>query len=381
MSLLESINTHFSSIVILWSGYLLSIGFFYLYNYKYRFTYRGKQEGLAGRCVLFVNRTICILPVALTAAFRGMYTGADTYNYWQAYLRFRNNSFWDTVTFDLTGIFYNIVRWFLGRISNGNVQIFFFFFSFFTLYLLVTTIEKWNLKNGCLALFIFYSCFGPNLLNQMRQMFAVVILLYAYRYAYNKRFKEYFVLGIFAGLFHFSALLSAIIIWILQKDKKNKISEYLFYVGICVGMFGMQYLFTILNMFMNSTKYGSLYLMETVENDVSIGFGLLLAIMPNIMPVWLFQKRLDKENRFRNTILMTLPARLAGYYSYYVYRIMYYFSIQSIIALPIIVENASKNRKYIKALIYILCIGYFVCYYVWKGQEIYFPYITYWENG
>ena len=379
MSLLESVSTHFDSIVFVWSGYLLSMLFFYLYNYKFKITYAGRKDAIAVKLVSFFNRTICILPVVLPITVRSMYTGADTYNYWQSFIKFQNYSFFDAITFDLTAVLYNVFRWAVVKLTHANVQVFFFLFAFATMYLVVLTIEKWNLKYGCTALFVFYCCFGLNLMNQMRQMFAVAILLYAYQYAYNKQFKKYFIWAVFAGLFHFSALLSAVVIWVLQKDKKNQFKEYLYYFVLCFSVFGMQYLFSFLNLLMNATKYGTMYLEESVVENTSVGLGLLLAIIPNVIPIIMFQKRLDKENRFRNTILLTLPARLAGYYSYYVYRIMYYFSIQSVVALPLILEKKSKNKKYIKAIIYFLCVSYFILFYVWKGSEIYFPYITIWE--
>lgn len=376
MSITESINAYSGSIIFLWSGYLLSMLFFYCFNYKYRITYSGRTDGTIGKMVKFISRTICILPVALPVAFRGIYTGADTYNYWQGYLRFQNYDFIDAITYDLTSFFYNIIRWIVVRLSGGNVQIFFFLFSFVTLYFVVLAIEAWNLKNGCTALCFFYCCFGPNLMNQMRQMLAVAILLYAYKFAYEKNLKKYCVYAIIAGLFHFSALLSAVIIWMLQKEKKNKLKEYAFYTAMCIGMLCMQHILSLLAIFMESTKYGSLYLENYVGENTAIGFGLILSIIPNVIPVFWLQKKLDRENRFRNTIFMTLPIRLAGYYSYFVQRVMYYFCVESIIALPMALENTKKNKKYVKLVLYVLNVSYFILYYVVAHGDGYFPYTT-----
>jgi len=209
-------------------------------------------------------------------------------------------------------------------------------------------------------------------------MLAVAILLYAYQYAYNKNFKKYFVWATVAGLFHFSALLSAIIIWVLQKEKKNEFKEKVFYIGLVIAILFMQHFLSILGVFLEETKYGDLYF-ESISQTSSIGFGLILSILPNVFPIMFLQKRLDRENRFRNTILMVFPIRLVGYYSYFVHRVMYYFGIQSIIALPLAVEKVKNNKWLVKLFIYMVNIMYFVLYYVVALGDVYFPYITCFE--
>ena len=169
MGFRESISYYSDSLRIVCIGYLISIIIFALYNHWLW----GMSESDYAKIKLWrkmILRILVLLPVAVTVGIRGFYAGADTHGVWLEYVRCAALSFGELFSYDITALLYNMGSWIICKLTNANVQIFMTFLAILTLYFIIAGIEKWKLRYGGLALFIFYFCLGPNMMNQSRQM-------------------------------------------------------------------------------------------------------------------------------------------------------------------------------------------------------------------
>lgn len=379
MGLFDSLLFYLSSLVMVWCGYAASIWVFAYYNKRILAAKDGLASMLSNR-KLILYRILCLLPVALTAAIRGYATGADTHGVWLEYIRCLEVSLVERLSYNPTAALYEVVQWVVCLLTNANVPVFFFVLAVATMYLVIVGIEKWKLKCGWLGLFIFYCCFGPQLMNQARQMLAVAILFYAYQHVYNRNFKKYVIFTVIAGLIHITAIPVGLAICFLHLKYWTKQKPYVYFVFLALVCVMIPVIISLMGVVLRGTKY---YYYVDTANFEPIGFGLILSLIPTVLPALLLQKDMDKDNRMRNTICMTLPARLTAYYAYFVYRVFYFFGIVNTLAFPIAIETApTKRRKMVYiAIIVGASLGYFLVFYGWLNASVYFPYMTFVESG
>ena len=362
MNLFESISFYASSILIIWISYFISI-----------ILYKNLIFHSIGRPFFHF---IVIFPVAFVASIRDINTGTDTYNVVMSYHRVSNMSFGDVIAYDNTGFTFNILRKIIGAITNQNEVVYLFIITYLVIFFVLKAIEIWNLKDGTLALWIFYTCFGPILFDQIRQLIAVSIVLYAYWYAVKKCTRKYFLWILFAGTFHLSALFVGTIVYLIQFKENSALKEKVYIIAIVVATVSLKYILSFVSAFFSSNKYGIYF--EDTKNTMSIGFGLLLTLIPSLIPAFILRNKMDEKHNFFNMNLMILPSRVAGYISFFISRIVYYFSVVNVIAFPLAIEKCSDEheKRNMKIIVYVCCTTYFVLYYWWLMADVYFPYHT-----
>lgn len=384
MTFSQSFSTYFSSILTIVLTYLLTL---FLYRSYCKYTTRRKKRNCKyatrrkkrkHRFVRGVRLTLSLLPVSLLAALRGIEVGADTLNVWSGYLECLKRPLAEQITIDVSEFFYDLFRWLVCRITNGNVQVFFFLLAFLTLLFVVFAINKWNIKYKCLALFIFLMLFGPNLMNQSRQMLSVAIMVYSFSCLYKGSYKQFVFWSIIAIFTHFSAIIAVTLyLFVYLACKKNRVNVafLVFLIALAVSS---KYLIAFLGRFVVFEKYTKYF--ENTES-FGIGLGLLLLLIPTIIPTVLAKKEI-RDSRIRNTIYLTAPIRIIGYYSYFLYRITYYFSGITMVALPVAVEQARGTKRAVLRISFIvLPLIYFLLFYCWKDVEVYMPYYAFWDNN
>lgn len=379
MDFFESIKTYGDSILYVTLAFIWTIVVFSIYNNK---KWLSKNYGYSkiGIFKSFIWKTISILPLVIMAGIRGYYTGADTHGVWGEFLNCGRMTFREVLLYDITAELYSIYSWIVAQITNSNAQIFMASIAFITLYLILSGIEKWNIKYGGLAIFIFLSCLGLNVFNQSRQMLSVAVLFYGYFYAYENYNKKYFITIVIASLIHFVSLPPGLAIWFLNKKERGMKQSIKFWSIYIASIVLVRYFLNSIIAVLPIQKYRQY---STISELNSIGMGLVLVCLPTvIMTLILHEYMRGDDKKIRNTILMTLPARLAGYTVYYVYRIYYYFSIQNVIAFPRELEKMSiNNRRFYRLLIVSFCLTWFILFYGWLNADTYFPYQTYIDCG
>lgn len=389
MSFIQSILEYGDSIIKVCSGYLISIIIFSLYNRRSR---RVSNVDVSDRRIAvwekLLWRFLTIFPVAYTAGIRGYITGADTQNVWYRYIHSQDMSLAENLNSDIGSILYVIIRYFTAKITDCNVQVFLFLWAFFTMYFVILGIEKWKIKYAGFSLFIFYSFLGLQLFGQMRQLMAVAIIFYAYYFVFYGNLKTFWMLALIAGFIHPSAWVSAFVIWYLvvfrdkhhvvftfNSNRSGNIGLYLLVGLVCVTL---PYLIEIIgNTFLIGTKYQ--YIIDEM-GTFDIGLGFTLALVPTFLPILFFGRKTDMHNKFLNVLLMVIPCRLAGYYSFFLSRMTYFFGIINVLAFPKIIEQKeTKHKGFVSFCIAVCCLVYFLVYYCWIEVNVFFPYVTFRE--
>lgn len=384
MTFFLDIQQNLSSSLLLWSYFLLSIIISYFYQKTRVKHINNITQSQSVRTMNIFSQTVWILLIiigpALAIGFRHHNVGADTLNYWVGYLSIGNtHSFVDA--FETLGInrpVFFIFQYIIFKISNGNPTAFLIAMSVSTLFILVKALDKWILKISLpLALFVYYSIFGMQLLNQSRQLIALSIFLLATMYLIDKKKLKFIILIVIASLVHYSALIALILPLILNyRGSFGKLKKWIYYSLLLLSPF---ILYPILNFISNiiPSSY-SVYFNNLTLNE--IGLGLLLNILPIIIPIILFKKHLKEiSSRFLVRVsLLVIPMRLAGYYSYYLMRMYYYAAIFIILLIPIIVRNIHSRSEKIVTLLFLICVClvYYIVNFMIVNSDVMFPYIS-----
>ena len=373
MSFLESIYIYLPSIMV----FLLAC-FLTLLLYRFYCVYSKKRENRSSFLKKGMLLFSSLLPVSLLAALRGIGVGADTRNLWNGYLECLTRPFVQQITMDFSEFLYDLFRWLVCRITNGNVQVFFFLMAFLTLLFVSFAINKWNTNYKPLALFIFLMLFGPNLMNQSRQLLSVAIMFFAFSCLYKSEYKRFILWSVAAVLIHLSAIVSAILYLTVFLLCKNNRSNFLFLFVLIITSLLSRYLVSLLGNLVVFEKYAKYF---DSSESFNIGFGLLLVLTPTVIPTVLSRKEIN-DSRIRDTIYLTAPTRLIGYYSYFLYRITYFFSGIAMFAFPTALDRARGIRFVVLKVAFVfLPFLYFLLLYCWKDVQIYMPYYTFWQNG
>ena len=376
MGFLESLIYYGESIGKVFLCFFISIIIFSWYCHRQWLASRGKCKPFSKFKVIFY-RTITVFPVAFMVGVRSYLTGADTYNMYKGYLRSGSVSLGVWLSENRTAPLYDIARWGLCRLTDGNVQVFLFLLAAITMYFVLAGIEKWQLKYSGTALFIFYCLFGLIMLDQSRQMVAVAILLYAFYYAYHGNMGKYIAFVFLAGVIHISAFAAGVATLFLMRRKLVKYKNLTYFALLAVICIILPWGISLIDDIFEGTKYAKY---ATIENT-SIGWGLLLSMIPSVIPTLIFQKNMDSQYKMRDMVLITIPAKYAGYLSTFMSRMNYYFSGVGMIALPYAMEKSKRNRWICILVVYGCCVLYFVLWFWWKNAWIYLPYMTFWETG
>ncbi|MCI8994832.1 MAG: EpsG family protein [Lachnospiraceae bacterium] len=325
---------------------------------------------------------IIILPAVFIGS-RQSIVGVDTINYWRGYLDIDNviesQGFFNAAK---TEILFFIIKFLCHLIWIDNPTPFLTINSFITLLFLFLSLDKLKDRASMpFSFFIYYSFLGMQMLNQMRQLVAVTIVLYAVTYLLERRRGMAVFWIIIASLYHFTALVSFSFIFIIDiMDKKEHfkgIKEKFLLTLILVSPFFISLMMKIASSFLPS-KY-DVYLKTANSSFSGSGLGFLVQVLPVIIPLIFFHQYI-KDKRIRALIVclcLAIPCRIAGYYSYFLMRLMYY-PIVLICVIFSIIRNETKGKiKFVfSTFIMIVCCGYYIVNYMYINGEIMFPYIS-----
>lgn len=199
--------------------------------------------------------------------------------------------------------------------------------------------------------------------NLVRQMLAIAIVCYSIKYIQEKKYIKYLIFIICATLFHTSSIIMSILVittWIDTNKYISKINSILLIVWIIsiiisIGIINLD--LSILNI-----GYYAMYLNN--KNTVGVEDLRLYALMYNVFVIlyYIFLDKTKLSNNFVYIILFIFGSILTNISIVIpnIYRISLYFSILTIVILPVILKTCGKYKyKNISNLIFIvLCIYY-----------------------
>jgi len=271
----------------------------------------------------------------------------------------------------------NLVLIYISNIIFRCSQGYFFIYAFLTMMFAFKAIESYKNKiSMTLGLFIFYMVYYLVSFNIIRQMLAVVIVLYALKYIEKRNFKKYVLYVILAMTVHKTAII-ALFFYLLQCDDKeivnNKRKTIIYYSSIMIlpiiGIFILKFIFSKFSLF---SKY------LNMQTNISVTF--LMYLLP-IMVLLIYKRKdilkADYQNElFVRLYIMQIPLNIVGWVIQYTNRFALYTGISQILLIPILQKNIKDelHKKIITVLIILWYIFYFVVMFVILKSNNVLPY-------
>ena len=284
------------------------------------------------------------------------------------------------------GIGYATVNYLVSRMTH-NFHVFLFVYQFIQVcivYLAVKPLEKEI--SITFAFFVYFFCYYNMSLNILRQIMAVMIVLFGYRYVLKHNLFKFLLTIVVAYTFHSSAIIGLALYpinWALNNKSLKKISRIAIIVGslgAAIGYQGLLYIFS---------KMGVLslerYLHYLSDTDV-VGRYVRLIYWVIILALIIWRgKKCIRNNEKSLTlemymIMSGILSVIAFLGSTWIVRIAYYFDVYQIVFLPILVQNlpfslGKKKNKGGYLLIGILLIAFWIFNYVIRNGANTYPYI------
>jgi hypothetical protein len=233
-----------------------------------------------------------------------------------------------------------------------------FFFSFFSFFFLKKTIDYFSPKHSVLSYFIFYSFFLILFeIHIIRQGLAISLVLYSYKYLFNKKYVVFILFVLVASAFHKSALIVLPCALILNFIQTTILQFILVIFSLIVFFFQGELILIYYNFASQIPILNAYLLVYRMEETTSYGFssGMLLDVI--IFIILLINSKTFNEKElflfriFVLSIVLTFilsldPAAL---------RLTYYFRTVVIFLIPLFFKF--KSIKWLSLVLIIL-----VCY-------------------
>lgn len=236
-----------------------------------------------------------------------------------------------------------------------NFKVMFFTYNFLTLIFVYLALNNISKQNRSAALFLFLFLYFTTGFNAIRQMLAVAILFYSYKYIVNKSFIKYLLFVMLASVFHSSAIITIIVYPIVISD--NKFVKFIIYVSLITFII----FFEKMILFISNINYFSHYSIYISYTD-SIKFNNLSFFIEMFFLLYVlrYKSKMIKYNPsnkyYLSLYFIGVLLMLTGFINPYAKRMSIYFTISSVFLLssmPCIFKN-SKDRL----LNYILIFGF-----------------------
>lgn len=307
----------------------------------------------------YIFLILSMIPLVLLIGFRDISVGIDTNSYYSAFVRTINNILTASDKIWLSSGFIILCR-LVGFFSNKYIFLN-LVIGFFSVLLIYDSIWK-NSKNPTLSLFIWLStCLYYQNFNQSRQMLAISIVFFSYKYILNNNLKMFLLCTLVSASIHSSALIMIPFYFLsnLNINKKN-IFIYIVVAVLCILFF------PLINKIILSTSYGGIYGLTGWYNaKESSGIVLIFRLLLLISCLFLSTKTINYYNSSDNkkllniciwcVILQIITTRI-----YIIGRITTYFYMAFILLIPNIHYHLKSK---LKGIVFILIILLFSLYH------------------
>lgn len=324
-----------------------------------------EKKGIIYKYKIFYVLSLLMLLVLI--GFRYITVGVDTKTYVNAFYRVVEGT---TTIADMNwlSVGYMLILKLIGVFSKNYVLLN-CVIGLISLTFLYKSI--WNSsKKPTLSLFIFI-CMNLyyQMFNQSRQLLAVCIVLYSFKYIKERNFKMYLLYTLLATSMHESAIIM-LPFYFITDYKINKKNIFFYLVIILVAYFGFEYLERlILLTSYGKTYHGTDYFVSSKTSIINLVFRFCLMIF-----ILIYSKKSiedDTSNKYLInfsifcTLLQILTVRL-----YILARLSTYFYAFYILSIPNTIASMEKSKinSLIKYGVIVMFILYHFVYFKFNGE-------------
>lgn len=234
-----------------------------------------------------------------------------------------------------------------------NKIVYFFHGKFFVLTTLIITIQLYfvhqsikNFKYYTFALFVFITMNLGSLVNEMRQYVAVAIFLYATHFIIQRSFVKYLLLILLASCFHYSAILTLPLYFLLRIKFNHLLYPLTFVAAVIISKLGIfDSLFARL---IDYTPYAFYLEMEDAEQvATSSGFGFLFKNLLGLLILSCYKplfKKYPEYKCFLNLFFLFLICRNLFFNIGILMRLTLYFQMAEVFIYPLFIYGIFQRK-------------------------------------
>lgn len=304
---------------------------------------------------------LSMVPIIILIGLRNISVGYDTSAYVEVFFRVLSDSLRVSDS-EWLSVGYIFLCKIIGFFSNDSYVLYNLTFATLTVYFLYKSIWE-NSKNPVFSIFILFStCLVYQAFNQSRQMLAISMMLYAWKYIEKKQIKKYLLMCLLAFSIHKSALVMLPFYWISKiKINKKTLIKYTISSTFIFAFFG-----TIKKVLL-MTYYGKTYLDRGFfSSQTSTVFNLIFRL--GLLFACLYYSKYIKEdekkelNGLFNMSIWCIMFQLLTLKIYIFGRITTYFYIFYVLLIPNIYAKISSKKK--KTVFLVMNIFLFVIFHI-----------------
>lgn len=334
--------------------------------------YRKMDNKNAFRSFLIIGLLIpCIL-----AGVRDFSVGTDVLlygNYWfeTAVKSESIRSYIDYAVRSDLGVGYAVFNWIISRVTN-NLHMYYFLFELFQIIILYSAIWVYKDKLSVpFAFLTYYFLLYNESLNILRQIIAILLVLYSYKYVKERRKIRFILCFIIAFSFHSSAIVGILLYpldWAMKSNWK-KIYTGGIIIASLIGIITYQKIFKLLTSLgiLSVDRYIKYFESDLVGGRV-IRFILWGGIM--IMLIWRYRKCFEYIEEGRTLVLYAVISFIMTFMLFFssawVIRIAYYFDIFLLLQFPLLAKVMPFRLKESKYGNYIILTTYLLAYWIFN---------------
>lgn len=303
--------------------------------------------------------TVVFFQVFLLVGFRSVLVGIDTENYSELVF---NNVMNNGMFVETTEPIINIIAG-VSQIFSNEYQLFLVFYSGIVSLLFAKYIYH-NSEDVFMSTVIFLGMFFVQSMNLMREWLAIGLGINAYTLYRRKQYKKGLILYFLSVLSHNSSI--CLIIMLLIEKNKNKKKGFILVAITSMLFFTLRNSISdiVVSLFpkYNDYVYNSFFLNEGGINIKDIFFILIELYL---LYVIMFKNKRNTESssdryyEYASFLLLAIVLSLCGQRISAFHRVVYYYSVFLIIAIPELYQN-SKFKMEIKMA---FCIAMFIMLY------------------
>lgn len=284
------------------------------------------------------------------------------------------------------GIGYAVINYCVSRVTH-NFHVFLFVYQLIQLCLVYCTIEPLKKEISItFAFFVYFFSYYNLSLNILRQIMAVMIIFFSYRYILKRKPLKFILTIAIAYTFHSTAIIGLALYpinWALNNKSLRKITKIAIVVGSTCAALSYQ---TLLNVF---AKIGVLSIERYSHYALDTNVGgryirLLYWIIILILILWKSAKCVKYSKK---SLTLEMYMTMSGIFSLmmfigsnWIVRVAYYFDVFQILFLPILVRQLpftfeKKKTTFSYLFIGTIILAFWLFNYILRNGGNTFPYV------
>lgn len=281
---------------------------------------------------------------------------------------------------------YATVNWCISRFTN-NPHVFYFVYEFLQLVVLYFALKPFKDKISLpYAYLIYFFYYYNNSYNLLRQIMAIILVLFSYKYVVSRKLIKFIIVILLAFSFHSSSIVGLALYplsWTIENKQLKKIAKFGIVIGSLILVAGYEQVFDIVSSLgiLSATKY-SHYMTDSEVGGRFVRltyWGILLVFM------WIRRKRCESSIENYRTleiymIISAIMSLITFLGSTWIIRIAYYFDIYQVLFIPYLADrmgikfgNVKKSSGYV--ILFALVFAYWLITFVIRNGAATYPYM------